>query len=455
MMYEIIGGNYRGSFAEIQEHPSLGLVSIGNAYCSVISKKGSRTERWVRLDYLGPCRKLKVEAAGTHAIAVMTNNGVRFDIEGSVPIQTEKFFKDKQELQDLLESLLFHHKQVENSGVSQAQYLEERVDLGVPQQELEDSDSVESEYFEEPEEDSEPEAEAETEDVTKSNILLFPSQSTVIEPPNEETPPTENGTEEEDWTHISLEREQRCQAIASQLIKLSQDFSTPITDFLWELNFVVFQDDRRKKSREYGTFEQMCRHLHENGFPYHPNTAREKANAEQQRRILNQLGVTVEVKSMSDTAALELRKIDSFRDAEPEVILAAKKQVVEAAEKLTKEGISSSIKSLSVAHDWESNYKFRYNPKPKKRQSGEKAQEISREDVEKTQNLNTLLRRQVEQLQSEVSTMALEMIGITKEIQEKVKKEMLLTEMVKMKDEEIERLKQELEEARRMRAIAS
>ena len=298
----------------------------------------------------------------------------------------------------------------------------------------------------------------------KSNLLHFPSQDTGIspaptheqEPLDEKTPPDAipselEGveTEEEDWTYISLEREQQCQAIATELIKLSEKFSSPVTTFLWELKFVIFEGDHRFKSREYGTFEQMCRRLYEDeGFPYHPNTAREKANAEQERRILRQAGITVEVEKMSDTAALELRKIDAFRNAEPEVILAAKKAVVEAAPKLTREGISSSIQSLSETQDWENTYKFQYNPKPRKRQSGEKLEPISRQEVEEVQNRNTLLKREVEKLQSEVCTMAVELMGLKKEVEEKTKNEQFLSSMVMEKDEEIERLKRELEEAR-------
>jgi uncharacterized small protein (DUF1192 family) len=307
--------------------------------------------------------------------------------------------------------------------------------------------------------------------VAKGKLYYFPSQDTGITPVptheqdsvDEKTPPDavpselEGGeTEEEDWTYISLEREQQCQAIASELIKLSEKFSSPVTSFLWELKFVVFEGDHRYKSREYGTFEQMCRRLYEEeGFPYHPNTAREKANAEQERRILQQAGVTVEVEKMSDTAALELRKIDTFRNAEPEVILAAKRAVVEAAPKLTREGISSSIKSLSEAQDWENTYKFQYNPKPRKRQSGEKLEPISRQEVEEVQNRNTLLKREVEKLQSEVCTMAVELMGLKKEVEEKTKNEQFLSSMVIEKDEEIERLKRELEEARSTPGLCS
>jgi hypothetical protein len=267
----------------------------------------------------------------------------------------------------------------------------------------------------------------------------------------------EEGEEGEDWTFLTSEHERKCRAIAVKLIEISQPFSEAVTDYLWELKFVVFQNDNRRKSQEYGTFEQMCRRLHdEEGFPYRPNSAREKANAEQERRELLPLvdqDIQVKVKGMSDAAALELRRMDTFRDAEEEEILEAKKLVIESAPELTKKAISETIKSVSTEENWEDKYKFRFNPKPRK-QTGEKPEKISREEVENVQNLNTLLRLQVSELQAENEE-------LRKENENKILNEQFLSEQAQaieaqlaQKEREIEQLKQELEEARQMRAIA-
>jgi predicted RNase H-like nuclease (RuvC/YqgF family) len=161
----------------------------------------------------------------------------------------------------------------------------------------------------------------------------------------------------------------------------------------------------------------------------------------------------VKVKGMSDAAALELRRIDSFRDAEEEEILEAKKLVIESAPELTKKAISETIKSVSTEENWEDKYKFRFNPKPRK-QTGEKPEKISREEVENVQNLNTLLRLQVSELQAENEE-------LRKENENKILNEQFLSEQAQaieaqlaQKEREIEQLKQELEEARQMRAIA-
>jgi isopropylmalate/homocitrate/citramalate synthase len=224
------------------------------------------------------------------------------------------------------------------------------------------------------------------------------------------------------------------------------------------LKFLVFEDEHKKRSRKHGTFEQTCRFLHEEcGFPLHPNTAREKANAEQQRRLLRQAGVGVEVEKMSDTAALELRRVDALK-AEPEVILDAKRKVVENAGSLTKEAIASSIQTVSKDEDWENQYKFRYD-KPKKRSQSEKPEPISRKELEDTQNRNTLLRRENEALREQLQSTQEELEQVKTTLEEKVGNEVFLSGLVAEaqsqldeKDKEIQALMWELEEMRRRSA---
>lgn len=475
----VTGGILEGFFAQVEEHDPENDFYVGSAHCITISPgTGSQRRGTVEDKFLKPCTDFNVKFGKYKAKATMTPLGLLFDIqgEGVVPTQyqSRKFTSDKKEVEKILADWV---DELENPTPTS---LVDETSTG-HQSKLEPEPEVEEETLLPVQEDdipptseeSVPEPQPEPEPETKkSNLIQFPSRSSVIEieveaPPEEvveeaeteKNPPetvsgeTDSGAEEEDWTYLSSEAESRADAIANDLVKITEPFVKSVTDFLWELKFVVFENDHRRKSRTFGTFEQMCRHLYDNrGFPYHPNTAREKANAEQERRLLRQAGVKVEVERMSDTAALELRKVDALA-AEPEVILEAKRQVVENAPDLTKKGITSSIKSISESAHWEDTYKFRY-PSPKKRQSGEKAEPISRQEVEEIQSRNARLRQENESLQFELAE-------VKDKLAEKSQREAFLSGMVKTaqeqldeKERELEQLKQELEEMRQLAKMA-
>jgi hypothetical protein len=294
---------------------------------------------------------------------------------------------------------------------------------------------------------------------TPAAIEQEPEQEETKNPPESESVHTpETGTEEKDWTYLTPPKEQRVNEIIVELVKLTKPYTQAIASFLWELKFLVFEDEHKKRSRKHGTFEQTCRFLHEEcGFPLHPNTAREKANAEQQRRLLRQAGVGVEVEKMSDTAALELRRVDALK-AEPEVILDAKRKIVENAESLTKEAIASSIQTVSKDEDWENQYKFRYD-KPKKRSQSEKPEPISRKEVEELQDRNTRLRKENETLREQLQSTQEELGQVKTKLEEKEGNEVFLSRLVAEaqsqldeKDKEIQALMRQLEEMRRRSA---
>jgi hypothetical protein len=399
-----------------------------------------------------------------------------------LPYQTGKFLATKREAEEVLEEYL---KSLEaparNSVVEEIPEeviaedelpLEDDVDAS-DEQEVEIPAPVleqESQPVLEPTDELIQEEEPTPDPVSSPNkIVQFPSRPVAIEqePEQEETknPPEsesvhtpETGTEEKDWTYLTPPKEQRVNEIIVELVKLTKPYTQAIASFLWELKFLVFEDERKKRSRKHGTFEQTCRFLHEEcGFPLHPNTAREKANAEQQRRLLRQAGVGVEVEKMSDTAALELRRVDALK-AEPEVILDAKRKVVENAGSLTKEAIASSIQTVSKDEDWENQYKFRYD-KPKKRSQSEKPEPISRKEVEELQDRNTRLRKENETLREQLQSTQEELGQVKTKLEEKEGNEVFLSGLVAEaqsqldeKDKEIQALMRQLEEMRRRSA---
>jgi len=453
-MYRVTKGQHNGSVVQLDFHEPDSECYTGKARCVITSSSGNRRNEWIEVDSLRPCNQLKATLGEVGAIATVTPQGTVLDIKDGdslVQYHAGKILKTQEEVEAALEE--FVQKRAARSSVVEEP--EESLVL---------------------EEEDDEKLSTEPEEVKKSNVLQFMARSSVVqeevilekpepeatkeETPSETVPLEPTGeTEEEDWIYISPDLERKCETVASQIISITQPYAKAITQFLWELKFVVFEDDHRRKSRKFGTFEQMCRHLHqEHDFPLHPNTARERANAEQERRTLRQLLPTVEVETMSDHAALELRRIDSFKGAEPEVILEAKKAIVKEAPKLTQKAIADTIKSMAEAEDWEDKYRFRYNPKPKNREQGEKPEPISRKEVEDLQNRNAHLNKQVQQLQSEVTGMISEMMHLKEENDQKARNEKFLADNLELaqnqlseKDQEIERLKQELEEARRMR----
>lgn len=439
----IEGGEFDGLFAQVLEHNPEHPLYQGSAHCSVIYSRGKQRNNWVKDEHLRPARSINLRSGEYSALASTTVEGLLLDVQydgHSFLHQTGKFCKNKNEAQALLEEFIQSRSSV--TSQEETSPLEE----GMLEPVAEDVPTEEKPL------DATPDLESKT-----SNVIQFRSRNSVTEeeavPLETENPPeaasgeTGSETEEEDWIYLSLEAEKRVDAIASQLVEITEPFVKSVTDFLWELKFVVYEDDHRRKSREFGTFEQLCRHLYEErNFPYHPNTAREKANAEQERRLLRQAGVEVEVEKMSDSAALELRKVDALK-AEPDVILEKKREVIENADGLTKKAIASSIKSLSEADDWENEYKFRY-PAPKKRDSGEPVEKISRQEIEEIQSRNARLRKENETLQYQLAQ-------TQEKLAEKVQNEIFLSGMVKTaqeqldeKERELEQLRQELEEMR-------
>jgi hypothetical protein len=489
-MCRITGGTLDGFFAQIQEHNLDSWAYQGKAQCVVISPSSKKRNGYVEDKYLRPCRQVNLKVGKTKAIASMTSEGLLITIlEGDccLPYQTGKFLATKREAEEVLEEYLKSLEAPARNSV-----VEEIPEEVIAEDELpleDDVDASDEQGVEEVEipipvleQESQPilepadelieeEPTPEPDPVSKpSKIVQFPSRTPVAieqEPEQEETknPPEsesvhtpETGTEEKDWTYLTPPKEQRVNEIIVELVKLTKPYTQAIASFLWELKFLVFEDERKKRSRKHGTFEQTCRFLHkECGFPLHPNTAREKANAEQQRRLLRQAGVGVEVEKMSDTAALELRRVDALK-AEPEVILDAKRKVVENAGSLTKEAIASSIQTVSKDEDWENQYKFRYD-KPKKRSQSEKPEPISRKEVEELQDRNTRLRKENETLREQLYSTQEELEQVKTKLEEKEGNEVFLSGLVAEaqsqldeKDKEIQALMRQLEEIRKRSA---
>jgi hypothetical protein len=480
-MCRITGGTLDGFFAQIQEHNLDSWAYLGNAQCVVISPSGKKRNGYVEDKYLRPCRQVNLKVGKTKAIASMTSEGLLITIlEGGccLPYQTGRFLATKREAEEVLEEYLKSLEAPARNSV-----VEEIPEEVMTEDDLRLEDDVDSSGEQEveipipilerqPQPVLEPVEEVVHEEPTPklSNLVQFPSRTPVAieqEPEQEETknPPEsesvhtpETGTEEKDWTYLTPPKEQRVNEIIVELVKLTKPYTQAIASFLWELKFLVFEDERKKRSRKHGTFYQTCSYLYEEcGFPLHPNTCGEKANAEQERRLLRQAGVGVEVEKMSDTAALELRRVDALK-AEPEVILDAKRKIVENAESLTKEAIASSIQTVSKDEDWENQYKFRYD-KPKKRSQSDKPEPISRKEVEELQDRNTRLRKENETLREQLQSTQEELEQVKTKLEEKVGNEVFLSGLVAEaqsqldeKDKEIQLLMRQLEEMRRRSA---
>jgi hypothetical protein len=480
-MCRITGGTLDGFFAQIQEHNLDSWAYLGKAECVVISPSGKKRNGYVEDKYLRPCRQVNLKVGKTKAIASMTSEGLLINIlEGDccLPYQTGKFLATKREAEEVLEEYLKSLEaparnsvveEIPEEVIAEDEFPlegdvdasdEQEVEIPAPvlEQELQPILEPTDELIEEQELTPKP-----------SNLVQFPSRPVAIEqeseqeetknPPESESVHTpETGTEEKDWIYLTPPKEQRVNEIIVELVALTKPYTQAITRFLWELKFVVFEDEGKKRSRKHGTFYQTCSYLYEEcGFWLHPNTCGEKANAEQERRLLRQAGVGVEVEKMSDTAALELRRVDALK-AEPEVILEAKRKVVENAGSLTKEAIASSIQTVSKDEDWENQYKFRYD-KPKKRSQSEKPEPISRKEVEELQDRNTRLRKENETLREQLYNTQEELEQVKTKLEEKEGNEVFLSGLVAEaqsqldeKDKEIQALMRQLEEMRRRSA---